>query len=99
MEKIRKGAIENSQLFTRELEHIKKEGITVFGENYAQNRYPQVNNKELSNFLNKKSIRIGRDCPVSDTVFSSELADKISEPYYILKELLLMITDSLNKIN
>jgi len=51
MEKIRDSVLENSQAFTRELDKLKHMGMVIEGDQFAKDRYPDIDNGALKNLL------------------------------------------------
>ena len=95
MERIREYAIENSQPFTRELENLTRLNMTLVGDKFAKDRYPEISNSALNDFLNRKSIYIERACPINEAVFNGKLQDEIAEAYCGVKGLYLLLKKAL----
>ena len=72
MEKIRKGVLENSAPFIRELANLSI-GMEIYGDCFARDRHAHVDNEVLKALLNKKKFRISKKCAISPAVFSGEL--------------------------
>ncbi|MCL2351281.1 MAG: DUF2461 domain-containing protein [Firmicutes bacterium] len=95
MERIRKAALAGGAAFARELERAGGLGMAVFGAKYAKDRFAGVENLILRDFLNMRSFRVGKDCPVSDGVFRPELLEEIAEGFRGAKGLFGLIKDAL----
>jgi len=87
MERIREYAVDNSDAFTAELENIYKIGMVIIGDNFAKDRYPEINNKTLKTLINKKGFYIGLNRPVDESVFDGQLKDEVADAYASLKGL------------
>lgn len=95
MERIRKHALAKSRDFARELEKLKDLGMALSGDKFAKDRYPNTDNETLKDLLNRKNFYIGRDCPINETVFGEGLRDEVSKAYSKLKQLFLLIKESI----
>ena len=95
MERIRNYALENKQAFIRELESIKTLGLSIKGEPFARDHFPDIENAALKELLNSRSFYIGRDCPISGAVFSGDLQKEISNGYGGLKGLYPLLKKAL----
>jgi uncharacterized protein (DUF2461 family) len=95
MARIREGVLNNRPLFIRELSKLTQTGITVRGNSFAKDRFPDEKNAALKELLNCKNFYIGRDCPVGDNVFNGEIRNEIADAYEKLKGLYLLLRKSL----
>jgi uncharacterized protein (DUF2461 family) len=95
MERIRESIIENSQLFSTELEKMERLNMTLFGDKYVKDRYAGVKNEILKDLLNRKSFYIGRSCSINDSVFNGQIQNEISNAYEGLKGIYLLFRKSL----
>ncbi|MCL2508399.1 MAG: DUF2461 domain-containing protein [Oscillospiraceae bacterium] len=97
MDKIRKGVLDKSKAFADELERLSKTGMTIYGDSFAKDRFPEVNNAVIRELLNKKSFYIGRDRALPSAAFGGELLSEISGAYRELGRVYLLLKDSLYK--
>ena len=95
MEKIREYAIKNYILFTRELDNLALQNMKIIGENYASDRYPEIKNAALNDFLNKKGFYIEQARPINEAVYNGKLRDEIVEAYIGLKGLYTQLRNAL----
>jgi len=95
MERIRENALENSGLFLRELENLKRLDMTLFGESFAKDRYPGIESELLKELLNRRNFYVGRNCPVSETVYTDQLMNEISGAYHGVKGLYALLKKAL----
>ena len=91
MERIRESAIENSRAFTRELEKLNQLNMKIVGDKFIKDRYPEIKNEILKDFLNRKSFYIERAYPIKESVFNGKLADEISEGFKELSNLFTLL--------
>jgi len=97
MERIREYALDNSGLFTRELENLKRLDMTLFGDKYAKDRYPKVENEMLKDLLNRRGFYIGRDCPIDEAVYDGRMLSEIADAYRGVKGLYSLLRKALYK--
>ena len=95
MEKIRQYVLEKNSSFAYELEQLNGLDMEVYGENFAKERYTNVNNKLVKEFLNKKSFYIGRNRAISPIVFNNELALELKKAYQELSGFYLLLKKAL----
>ena len=81
----------------RELENLKKIGMTIIGDKFARDHYLEMNNEALRDFLNRKNFYIGRNCPINESVYSVELRDEIAEAFIWLKGIYSFLKKSLSE--
>ena len=95
MERIRECALENSRLFTQELENLNQLQMTLFGDAFAKDHYPGTENEVLKDLLNRKSFYVGRSCPVGEAVYNGQLLSQISDAYHGIKGLYSLLKKAL----
>ena len=95
MDRIRENAINNCKEFTRELENMNKTGMTIIGDKYAKDRYPEITNVILKDLLNKKGFYIGQNHPINESVFDGRLQCEIADAYAGLKKMYSLLKKSL----
>ena len=95
MERIRNYALENKPAFARELASMKALGLSIKGEPFARDHFPDIENAALKELLNSRSFYIGRDCPISGVVFSGDLQKEIADAYEGLKGLYSLLKKAL----
>jgi len=95
MERIRNFAIENRQAFIRELANMNALGLSIKGEPFARDHFPDIEDAALKELLNSRGFYIGRDCPISGVVFSGGLQKEIASAYGGLKGLYLLLKEAL----
>ena len=78
MDRVRAFAVANARAFCRELANMKTLGMEIKGEKFTRDHFPEVKSDELKELLNSRNFYIGRDCPVSDVVFSAALLEEIA---------------------
>ena len=96
MERIRENAIKNSKAFTRELENLSRLNMTIVGDKFAKERYPEIKSEILKDFLNRKNFFIERTCPINEAVYNGQLQNEIAEKFIQLKGVYHLINKSLN---
>ena len=87
MGRIRDGILTSRQAFARELNTIGDLGMTINGDMYAKDRFPDIEDDTIKNLLNRKHFFIGKDCPIGNNVFNGELANEITRAFVGLKGL------------
>ena len=92
MARIRDNALANKAVYTRELRVINDMGMTINGDMFAKDRFPDVECDVLKNLLNRKGFYVSKDCPVGEGVFNGGLADEISKGFTGLKGLYGLIS-------
>lgn len=95
MSRIRDGILANEQAFVRELRAMHDLGMTINGDMYVKDKFPDVIDDTLKNLLNRKHFYICKDCPVGETVFNGELANEISCTFAGLKGFYQLISLSI----
>jgi len=91
---IRDCILANRQSFARELKAINDQGMSINGDLYAKDHFPDIKDEINKNLLNRKHFYISKDCPVGESVFSGELASEISQGFAGLKGFYQMIKHS-----
>jgi len=91
MARIRDGILAEPRAFARELTAIGDMGMTINGDMFAKDRFPDVADDTLKGLLNRKHFYISRDCPVGEGVFNGELAGEISRAFIGLRGLYRLI--------
>ena len=95
MNRIRESAIENSEIFARELENLNKSGMTIFGDKLVKDHYPEKDYEAIKDLLNRKNFYIGRNCPINESVYNNELRDEIAGAFIRLKGIYGLLKKSL----
>ena len=95
MERVRAFALEHQQAFIRELAGMKALGLTIKGEPFARDHFPDIENAALKELLNSRHFYIGRDCPIAGAVCSGELQQEIAGAYGGLKGLYRLLKSAL----
>ena len=95
MERIRECAIENSQPFTRELENLTRMSMTLVGDKFAKDRYPEISSEALKDLLNRKGFYVERACSINEAVYTGKLCDEITKAYSSLKGLYSLLRNAL----
>jgi len=86
----------NRQAYIRELANMTSMGMSIIGEKFVKDHYPDIDNELLNNLLNYKRFYIGQNCPISDIVFNGALQQDISNAFTGLKGLYTLLKLSLN---
>lgn len=86
-------AVENPEEFEAALEAISAGGFKIIGEKYKKNHYPEIKSEILSDFLNRKTFYISKDTAINEKVFSSALAEELSNEFFKLKNFVNLILD------
>ena len=97
MEQIRKSILENEKSYSRELETISKQGMVVNNDAYVKDHFPKMKESVAKQLLNSKKFYIGRDMPINDGVFNSDLCDEIANGFNGLKGLYLLLKNALSQ--
>jgi len=95
MARIRESVRGDGRAYARALENLEQSGINIYGVKYAKDRFPEIADKMLNNFLNYRSFHVGRDCMIGESVYDGRLRDEIAETFLGLKELYLLLRKSL----
>lgn len=96
--RIRENAIKNRRIFTRELKKLNETGMTIIGDKYVKDHYPEINDETIKDFLNRKNFYIGRDCPINESVYNGKLKNEIEEAFIQLKGIYVIIKESLGTV-
>ncbi len=83
--------IDNQDQFLKELNIIISNGYKIIGDTYKKDHYPDINNEQLKDFLNKKNFYICKDRSLNDAVFTPKLAEEISQGFLQLKDFINLI--------
>ena len=94
MERIRRGVIENTRAFAQALTGLNPLGMTVKGDKYAKDRYPDIDNPAVKDLLNHRNFYITRDRPISEAVFNSEISNEISSAFMGMKDIYYLLKQS-----
>ena len=97
MERIRESVVENTPMFNQKLQNIDQLKMTIFGDKFAKDHYPEINNKVIKDFLNRKTLYIGRNCPINESVYNGGLQDEIADTFIKLKGIYDLLKYSLNE--
>ena len=81
MDKLRKRIKENPQKFSAALEDISSAGFKVIGEKYKKEHFPEIEECQAKEILNRRSFYLEKSVPISNIVFSSSLARELSDAY------------------
>ena len=95
MEKIRENVINNGRAFSLELDKLHKIGMSIYGDSYAKDRYPTINDCAVKEFLNKKNFYIGRKCAINESVFDRRLNDEVSKTFLEVKGFYTLLKKSM----
>ena len=91
MERIRQCVLASQKSFACELEQLNGLGMKIYGDSFAKERYTDIKDEVIKDFLNRKGFYIGYDCAISSAVYSNELAVEISDAYRALSGLYLLL--------
>ena len=95
MARIRDGILANPKSFSRELNAINDLGLTIYGDMFAKDRFPDIKDAALKSLLNRKHFYISKDCPVGESVFGGGIATEISRIFIGLKGIYQLINFNL----
>ncbi|MCL2059394.1 MAG: hypothetical protein FWH01_10120 [Oscillospiraceae bacterium] len=79
----------------RELENLNKIGMSIIGDKFAKDHYPEINNEAIRDFLNRKNFYIGKNCPINESVYNGELRNEIAGAFARLKAIYILLRKSL----
>ena len=65
--------------------------MTIIGDKFAKDHYPEINNEAIKDLLNRKNFYIGRDCPINESVYNDELRNEIAGAFIRLKDIYRLI--------
>jgi uncharacterized protein (DUF2461 family) len=99
MERIRECVMENLRVFTRELKNLERLDMKIIGDRFVKDRYPEIKNETVKNFLNRKGFHIARSRPIDESVYNGKLQDEIAEAFVQLKGVYGLLRDSLRVRN
>lgn len=90
-QRMKDNIIDNQDRLLKELNIILDNGYEIIGDTYKKDHYPEINNKLLNDFLNRKNFYICKDCSLNDDVFTPKLAEEISQGFLQLKDFVNLI--------
>lgn len=90
-QRMKDNIIDNQDEFLKELNIIVDNGYKIIGDTYKKDHYPDINNEQLKDFLNKKNFYICKDRSLNDDVFTPKLAEEISQGFLQLKNFVNLI--------
>lgn len=93
MDKLREKMLENLDKYSVLLNEIYSAGFAVVGEKYKKDHYPKLTDCLVKYILNHRGFYIEKAVPVGDNVFSSALADELSEAYRKLSKLFELLEE------
>jgi uncharacterized protein (DUF2461 family) len=93
MERLRKKMAENPEPYLCQLKKITASGFSVFGEKYKKDHYPSLSDNLVKDILNRKRFYIGKNVPVGEKVFTSDLADEITDGFLKVKNFLNLLEE------
>ena len=95
MDRLRERILDDPQKFSRAIEDLYSNGFAVVGEKYKRDHFPEIAKCKAKDILNRRSFYIEKAKPVSDTVFSSALAEELSCAYKQLSIFYKLLEESL----
>ena len=81
MDKLREKIAEKPDKYSALLDEIFAAGFTVVGEKYKKDHYPEIPECFAKEILNRRRFYIEKAVPVGENVFSSALADELSDGF------------------
>lgn len=95
MDKLRERILNDPQKFSSAIEDLNSDGFAVVGEKYKKDHFPEIPECEAKDILNRRSFYIEKAKPVSDTAFSSALAEELTDAYRKLSDFYQLLVESL----
>ena len=95
MGKLREQIKEEPQKFSAAIEKISSAGFAIIGEKYKIDHFPEISECKAKEILNRRSFYIEKAVPVSDTVFSSALAEELSCAYRQINNFYQLLVEGL----
>ncbi|MDD4494499.1 MAG: DUF2461 family protein [Eubacteriales bacterium] len=92
MQTFRDKVIEKPKPYLKELEKISAQGFSIIGDSFKKDHYPDLPQNILKEILNRKCFYIGKDVPVTDKIFTPELAEEIANGFIAMSDLLKLLT-------
>lgn len=91
MERLHVKMSENLAPYLRQLKKITSSGFSVFGEKYKKDHYPSLPDTLVKEILNRKRFYIGRTVAIGENVFTSKLADEITDGFLKVENFLNLL--------
>ena len=95
MDRIREYLVKNIRISAETLKRTEKTNAAFIGEKYAKDRYAGIKDRTLNDFLNRRSLYIGVNRGINESVFSAELCREISDTFIGLAEIYQLIKNAL----
>ena len=92
---IRGDILKKEEQYARVLTEIAASGASIVGDSFKKDHYPDMENGDLKALLNHKGFYICYNKKTSDAVFSATLADEISTAFYDIKDIYMLLKESL----
>lgn len=92
---IRDDIIKKEEQYAQTLTKITSSGASIVGNLFKKDHYPDMDNDDLKALLNHKGFYICYNKNVSDAVFSAKLAAEISTAFYDIKDIYMLLKESL----
>jgi len=92
---IREGVLTKKREFGRELERLKRLGMTIIGDKYAKDHYPEVKEQAVNELLNMRNFHMCWDRTINEAVFGRALLEEISGAYTELGAMFALLKQSL----
>lgn len=91
MQSLREQILDKPKPFVKELAKVIDSGFTIVGDSFKKDHYPEVKDKLLNDFLNRKGFYIEKSVAINDNVFSAKLADEITNGFYAVSGILKIL--------
>lgn len=92
---IRDNILKNEEQYIPALTKITASGASIVGDYFLKDHFPEMENKNLKALLNCKRFYIYYHKQVTDTIFSSKLADEICTAFCDIKDIYILLKKSL----
>ncbi|MBQ8497863.1 MAG: DUF2461 family protein [Clostridia bacterium] len=91
MELLREKWLENTEKYLPIAEKIEENGFSLFGDAYAKDHAPHLEKSVLKNLINKRNFYIVKEMPITNLIYSSELAEMLANEYLSLKAIFTIL--------
>ena len=93
MDKLREQIKGNPQKYSGIIDKLYSAGFAVIGEKYKKDHFPEKPECKAKEILNRRGFYVEKAVPVGGNVFSSALADELSDAFTQLSEFYMVLED------
>jgi uncharacterized protein (DUF2461 family) len=83
--------IDKQSDYSKAFENALSAGLSIGGEKYKKDHYPDIPDSPLKDMLNRKMFYIGVEFPINETIYTPALAEEISKGFYSLSKLVRLL--------